>query len=197
LLGTSTTAPYNYSWTGVVAGTYTLTAKAYDNLNAVTTSTAATVTVTGVARTNVALATNGGVATASSAGSLLPANINNGSRTPAGGYWRDGSYNIWPDWAQVTFNGQKSITEIDVITVQDNLASTTEPTAGMTFATNGITAFDVQYWNGTAWVTLQSITGNNQVLRTITFPAVTTNQIRVVVNASLANNSRIVEIEAY
>jgi hypothetical protein len=68
---------------------------------------------------------------------------------------------------------------------------------GQTFTLNGITAFDVQYWNGTAWVTLQSITGNNLVWRMITFPAVTTDRIRVVVNASLNNNSRITEIEVY
>jgi hypothetical protein len=42
-----------------------------------------------------------------------------------------------------------------------------------------------------------SITGNNLVWRSITFPAVTTDRIRVVVNASLNNNSRITEIEAY
>jgi hypothetical protein len=198
LLGTASTAPYSYSWTGVVAGTYILTAKATDNAGATTTSTAATVTISAaVVRTNVALTSNGGVATASSAGTYVAANVNNGSRTPAGGYWRDATYNTWPDWVQVTFNGQKSITEIDVITAQDSLTSTTEPTSTMTFTTNGITGFDVQYWNGTAWVTLQSITGNNLVWRTITFPAVTTDRIRVVVNASLANNSRINEIEVY
>jgi glucose/arabinose dehydrogenase len=45
LLGTSTTAPYSYTWTGVAAGTYALTAKATDNSNAVTTSTTVNVTV--------------------------------------------------------------------------------------------------------------------------------------------------------
>ena len=39
--------------------------------------------------------------------------------------------------------------------------------------------------------------GNNQVWRTITFPEVTTDRIRVVVNASLAYNIRVTEIEAY
>jgi hypothetical protein len=116
--------------------------------------------VTGVTRTNYALATNGGVASASSSGSYTPSKINDGSRVPAtNGYWRDTTYNTWPDWVQVTFNGQKTISEIDIFTAQDNLTSTIEPTPGMTFTTNGVTAFDVQYWTGTAWVTLQ--TGNN------------------------------------
>ncbi|TYZ14561.1 carbohydrate-binding protein [Hymenobacter lutimineralis] len=47
LLGTDTSSPYSYSWTGVAAGTYSLTAKATDNQGAVTTSGAVSVTVTG------------------------------------------------------------------------------------------------------------------------------------------------------
>ena len=46
LLGTSTSAPYNYTWTGVIAGTYSLTAKATDNLGATTTSSIVSITVT-------------------------------------------------------------------------------------------------------------------------------------------------------
>jgi predicted phage tail protein len=46
LLGTAVTAPYGYSWTNVAVGNYTLTAVAYDNQGATTTSTAVMVTVT-------------------------------------------------------------------------------------------------------------------------------------------------------
>jgi hypothetical protein len=45
LLGTDAASPFTYSWTNIAIGTYTITAKAYDNLNAVTTSTAITVQV--------------------------------------------------------------------------------------------------------------------------------------------------------
>ncbi|HSH67060.1 MAG TPA: Ig-like domain-containing protein, partial [Bacteroidia bacterium] len=45
LLGTVTTSPYSYNWTNVSAGTYTLTAKAYDDLNASTTSSQVSITV--------------------------------------------------------------------------------------------------------------------------------------------------------
>jgi predicted phage tail protein len=45
LLGTDTTSPYSYSWASVAAGTYSITAKATDNLGAVTTSSAVSVTV--------------------------------------------------------------------------------------------------------------------------------------------------------
>ena len=44
-LGEDTTAPYSYSWGGVAAGSYTLTARATDNLGATTTSVASTITV--------------------------------------------------------------------------------------------------------------------------------------------------------
>jgi predicted phage tail protein len=45
LLGTDTTSPYSYAWTNVTAGSYSLTAKAYDNSGAITTSTAVGITV--------------------------------------------------------------------------------------------------------------------------------------------------------
>ncbi len=54
LIGTATSAPYTYTWTGVAAGTYTITAVATDNLGATTTSSPVTITVNAL---QVALAT--------------------------------------------------------------------------------------------------------------------------------------------
>jgi len=45
LLGTDNTAPYAYTWSNVAAGTYSITAKATDNENAVTTSATVVITV--------------------------------------------------------------------------------------------------------------------------------------------------------
>lgn len=45
LIGTVTTSPYTFTWTGVTEGNYSLTAKATDNSGATTTSTAVNVTV--------------------------------------------------------------------------------------------------------------------------------------------------------
>ncbi len=45
LLATMTTSPFSYTWQNVPIGTYTLTAKATDNQNAVTTSTPITISV--------------------------------------------------------------------------------------------------------------------------------------------------------
>ena len=41
----ATSSPYSYMWIGTLNGTYALTAKAYDNSGALTTSTAVTVTI--------------------------------------------------------------------------------------------------------------------------------------------------------
>jgi hypothetical protein len=206
LLGTDTTAPYAFSWADVAAGTYTLTARAVDNLGAATTSTAAMVTVTAtMPRLNVALQANGGVATASSTyNANYPVTaVNNGDRKGvnwgAGGGWNDATNNAYPDWVLITFNGQMSIDEIVVFTLQDTFTAPVVPTTALTFSKYGITAFDVQYWDGSAWVTVPggSITGNSLVWRTVTFPAVTTDRIRVLVNGALAGYSRITEIVTY
>jgi hypothetical protein len=47
LLGSDATSPYSFTWSGVTTGSYTLTTKAYDNLNAVTTSSVVNITVNG------------------------------------------------------------------------------------------------------------------------------------------------------
>ena len=66
----------------------------------------------------------------------------------------DGTYPTFPDWIEVDFNGSKTISEIDVVTQQDNTQNPVEPTLSQTFSLYGITAFDVQYWNGSAWTTV-------------------------------------------
>ena len=156
-------------------------------------------------RVNVALQTNGGVATASStySANYPVAALNNGDRKGvkwgAGGGWNDATSGVYPDWAQITFNGQKSITEINVFTLQDAYTAPVEPTQSLIFKRYGITTFDIQAWNGTSWVTVPggSIAGNNLIWRKITFPAISTDRIRVVINGSLSSYSRITEIEAY
>jgi hypothetical protein len=114
--------------------------------------------------------------------------------------WLDSTYNSFGDWVEVSFNGSKTISEIDVITQQNDPNNLVEPTLAQTFSLYGITAFDVQYWNGSAWTTVPSgsVTGNNKVWRQFTFTPITTTKIRVVVNGGADNTfSRVVEIEAW
>ncbi|MDB5272802.1 MAG: Ricin lectin [Chitinophagaceae bacterium] len=52
LLGTSTASPYSYSWTGVAAGSYNLTARATDNQGGITVSSTVGITVKAVTVVN-------------------------------------------------------------------------------------------------------------------------------------------------
>jgi hypothetical protein len=207
-IGEALSAPYTLSWSGVTAGSYTLTAVATDNLGAKTTSAAVGVTVTAASAgtsTNVALKTNGGVASASSiySSNHPAAAVNDGVRNSkllgSGGVWVDQTYKQYPDWIQVTFNGVKTINRIDVITTPD-APLTTEPTLTTTFTLYGITAYDVQYWTGSAWATVPggSVTGNNLVWRTFSFSAISTDRVRVLVKAATSYGfSFVAELEAW
>ena len=55
LLGSSKSAPFGYVWSGVAAGTYAITAKAFDNLGAMTSTASVGITV-GAAATHVSFA---------------------------------------------------------------------------------------------------------------------------------------------
>jgi hypothetical protein len=52
LLGADTASPYTYTWSGVAAGSYSLTARAFDNQGAATTSAPINVTVTASGTSN-------------------------------------------------------------------------------------------------------------------------------------------------
>ncbi len=184
---TDTTSPYTATWTTVAAGTYTLTAKAYDNLDAATVSASVQVTVSSpVGRTNVALAANGATASASSTYSSAYAadGAINGDRKGQswgnGGGWNEALPGTWPDWLEVDFAGAKTIEEVDVFSVQDNYAAPVEPTTTMTFSQYGLTAFTVQYWDGTQWLAVPggAVSGNTLVRRPVQFAPVTTTKIR-------------------
>ncbi|MBV9217545.1 MAG: hypothetical protein JO053_15365, partial [Acidobacteria bacterium] len=159
----------------------------------------------GGTRTNVALATNGGTASASSysSGGYSPAGTINGDRTGANWGndtgWNDGTAYTFPDWLEVDFAGTKTIDEIDVFSVQDNYANPSQPTNTMVFTQYGLTSFDVQYWTGSAWATVPggSITNNNKVWVQVGFTAIATSKIRILVNNALAAYSRVTELEAW
>ncbi|WP_296696959.1 S8 family serine peptidase [Thiocapsa sp. UBA6158] len=154
---------------------------------------------------NLAASANGGVASASSTySSAYPvAAVNDGDRRGVswgnGGGWNDATRNTYPDWVQIAFAGPASIDEVGVLTLQDNYTAPVEPTEGLAFSTYGVTAFTVQYWNGSAWATIPgaAVTGNNKVWRRLSFTPVTTERIRVQVDGALAGYARLVEIEAF
>ncbi len=155
-------------------------------------------------RTNHALATNGGTATSSSQfnSNFPPSAANNGDRKGTGyatpdGTWTDGTSGVFPDWLQVEFNGSKTIDEINVITIQNGYTNPIEPTETTTFTSYGITDYQVQYWDGSGWVTIESVTGNDKVWRKFTFTPITTTKIRVYITGAAYGLSNVVELEAW
>src|SRR5436853_387151 len=89
--------------------------------------------------TNVALAANGGVASASSTYSNnFPVRaVNDGDRLGLnwgnGGGWADGTANVWPDWVEIDFDASYPINEIDFFTLQDDYQNPSPPTLNMTY----------------------------------------------------------------
>lgn len=201
LIGTDTSSPYTATDSNVSAGSYTYIAKAYDNLNATADSAGVMVTVTASqVSVNVAAAANGAVATATSTHpDSSPANAINGDRKGLGNYWNDFTPDVFPDTLTVTFAGPQTIQEINVFSVQDNYAAPLEPTPTMTFTQYGLLSFTLEYYNGSIWVNLATVSNNNLVWKSITFAPVTTSQIRInVTNVNPGDPwSRIVEIEAW
>ena len=151
---------------------------------------------------NVALASNGAVASASSYynSGYGPGGAINGDSSGAnwgsGGGWNSADGNF-PQWLQVNFNGSKNITQVIVYSVQDNYGAPSQPTDTMTFNLYGLVNFAVQGWDGSGWVTLATVTGNNLVKKTLNFAAFTTDRIRINVTAASGGYSRLTEVEVF
>ncbi len=204
-IGTDGIAPYSIAWNGYI-GTHVLKAIATDNSGATTTSSAVSITVQPIAnRINVARASNGGVASASSVlGPQYPASgaidgDRKGLNWGNGGGWNDGTPNASPDWLQVDFAGMKLIEEVNVFSMQDDYTAPVDPSPSMTFGLWGIRNFEMQYWDGSAWVPLPGgvVTNNNLVWRQTLFTPITTSKIRVFITGALNGYSRVMELEAW
>ena len=190
----------------LTAGTHAIVARySGDAANAASSSTTLSQVMTApINGTNVALLSNGGSASASSVwGPSFPAwTVIDGRRSGAnwGNYagWADGTRGSYPDWVQVNFNGTKSIDHVVVYSVQDNFLAPVEPTDTMTGTQFVLMSFDVQGWNGSAWVTLATVRNNNLIKRTVSFATYSTDRVRVVVNGTPDGNwSRMTELEAW
>ena len=97
-IGESTNSPFSYTWSGVAAGTYSLTAKATDNGGATTTSGTVNITVTGNSG-------NTGNCAGVAAYAVYPAIYNMGDKVVYNGYLYESLasslYNVTPgtaDW---------------------------------------------------------------------------------------------------
>ena len=150
-------------------------------------------------RVNFALSSKGSVANASSQSGAGAAATDGSQVWAAGGAWKDDSPNVYPDWLQVDFNAVRTIDEINVYGVMDDFQSMISPTTSTTASLYGLTAFDVQYWNGESWTAVPngSLKGNDKVVNRFTFAPISTTSIRVVIQGAQDGSSRIVELEAW
>ena len=150
-------------------------------------------------RTNVALAANGSIASASSELSGAGVAIDGIRNWATSGTWKDATPDSYPDVLQVDFNANRSISEIDVYAVKDDFTNAVDPTETETFSAYGVTNFEVQYWTGANWQTVPGgqVSNTNRVITKVVFSPITTTRIRVVVNNAQASYSRIVELEAW
>jgi hypothetical protein len=155
---------------------------------------------------NVALASAGATATGSSeyGNGGFPASSaidgeHKGLNWGAGGGWNDNTRDLYPDSLEVAFNASRTINEIRVYTVQNDFHNPVEPTPTTPADIHGILDFEVQTWDGSAWVTIPggSVVGNDKAMRIFTFADVTTTKIRVLVTNSRVHYSRITEVEAF
>ncbi|HEX6283942.1 MAG TPA: hypothetical protein VFZ71_03665 [Pyrinomonadaceae bacterium] len=160
--------------------------------------------VSGQQRINVAAAANGGTATASSTlDNYTPSAVIDGDRKglnlTTGGGWRDDTSGVFPDVLEVEFVNVSSIDEVSVFTQQDTWWAPVEPTESLSFFNNGITGFEVQFWNGVTWATIPGaiVSGNTRVWRRFNFPAISTEKIRLVITAARLPHSTVVEFEAW
>lgn len=96
-----------------------------------------------------------------------------------GTFWNDNDQYVFPDTLTVTAPSAVSLTGVGFASFPDGVP----------------TAFTVQTWDGTQWVTQADVTGNAQVYLWIPFTApVTTTQVRVVVTATQDGFTRIAEL---
>ncbi|MBC7450671.1 MAG: discoidin domain-containing protein, partial [Cytophagales bacterium] len=108
-LGEDATSPYSYVWSGVAAGTYSITVKAVDNLNASTTSSIVSITVTGGTAVNLAL---NKTATASS--------VENGGTPASGAVDGNATSTRWasafadPQWIYVDLGASYNVNRVKI-----------------------------------------------------------------------------------
>jgi hypothetical protein len=154
---------------------------------------------------NVALATNGAVATASSTGfgdffASSASNLIDNRRSGFDSYWTDDTPDAFPDVVQINFPGSKTIDRVVLFSVQEELNnfSGIDPTDTDNCFVYVVAAFTVEGWDGSNWVTLASVEDNDLCKRTVTFAPFSTDQIRISVTAMGGWSwTRIAEIEAW
>ena len=160
-VGEDAIAPYSFSWTPQLSGSYTITAHAIDDRKGSTASTAVTINVSNnnLPPTTPNLALNKTATSSSDENSGLTANLAvDGSY---GSRW--GSAFADPQWLQVDLGSAQTINRV-ILTWEAAYA----------------TDYSIQVSNnGTTWTTAASIVGGNGSTDDITFAAISARYVRM------------------
>ena len=164
-LGTATAAPYSYTWTGVAAGTYSLTAIATDNAGATTTSGAVGITVTG--------STNTGNCAGVPTYAVYPAIYNIGDKVVYNGYLyqslANSLYNVTPGTADWWWQPLGACSSARIASTANNLVDQSTAVQTLVAYPNPVTGSTLQLQVGAAaaekvYIEIWSVNGTSPVL---------------------------------
>jgi alpha-L-rhamnosidase len=94
-------------------------------------------------------------------------------------FWNDDTQNVFPDTLTITSPSSVPLTGVGFASISDGVPS----------------AFTVQTWDGTQWVTQASVTGNTALYRWIPFASpVSSTQVRLTVTATADGFTRVAEL---
>lgn len=130
-----------------------------------------------------------------------PANTINGDRLGLGAH--NGGYcylylSGGTGWLQVDFGQARTIDQVWVFGAQLNFGTPVSPAEGM-ITNYAPHTYQVQIWDGAAWVTVANVADNNLVWRKVSFAAVTTTSFRLYITVGsiwAASYCMITEVEA-
>lgn len=117
---------------------------------------------------------------------------------PWSGVWIAGDAK--PDWIVVQFKGETTIDSVTAVSVQDDKLVPQPVTDALTFTSMGVVDFDVEAWDGEAWhlVPNGQVRDNDRIARTVSFPPLTTSQIRILPLRMVGRNrAAFTEIKAH
>jgi len=164
-LGTATASPYSYTWTGVAAGTYSLTAIATDNAGATTTSGAVGITVTG--------STNTGNCAGVPTYAVYPAIYNIGDKVVYNGYLyqslANSLYNVTPGTADWWWQPLGACSSARIASTANNLVDQSTAVQTLVAYPNPVTGSTLQLQVGAAaaekvYIEIWSVNGTSPVL---------------------------------
>lgn len=180
LLGSDNTSPYSYTWSGVTVGSYAITAKAYDNLGASTTSTVVNISVSVANDAGIsAIATpNGSVSTATVTPSVTLKNFGSATLTSASILYKvDAGTETTYNWTgSLASAGTVSVTLPSVTGYTSGSHTFTARTTNPNATTDGNTANDATTSNFTYSTCSNTNETANNSSTTATVMAVNTTQ---------------------